>query len=120
MSLLETVLNAVSDDRLRTALDRLRVLWFNGEVVTQALRERALTVLPPTTRLLNTYSISECHDVASLDLRRMAAVASEFCPVGFANQDVDARSVELCAAYFFRQRRSGDHQTPAWPLRLCN
>lgn len=90
-SLLETVLNAVSGDRLRTVLDRLRVLWLNGEVVTQALRERALTVLPPTTRLLNTYSISECHDVASLDLRRMAAVASEFCPVGFANQDVDAR-----------------------------
>ena len=90
-SLLETVLNAVSGDRLRTALNRLRVLWLNGEVVTQVLRERALAVLPPATRLLNTYSISECHDVASLDLRRMAAVSSEFCPVGFVNHDVDAR-----------------------------
>jgi thioester reductase-like protein len=90
-SLLETVLNALPGDRLRTALNRLRVLWLNGEVVTQALRERALAVLPATTRLLNTYSISECHDVSSLDLRHMAAVSSEFCPVGFANQDVDAR-----------------------------
>jgi amino acid adenylation domain-containing protein/thioester reductase-like protein len=90
-SLLETVLNSLPAERIQAALSRLQVLWLNGEVVTLNLRERALAVLPESTRLLNTYSISECHDVASLDLRRMAAVASEFCPVGFANQDVDAR-----------------------------
>lgn len=90
-SLLETVLNALPAERTQASLKRLRVLWLNGEVVTAALRERALEVLPSSTRLLNTYSISECHDVASLDLREMAAIASEFCPVGFANEDVDAR-----------------------------
>jgi thioester reductase-like protein/amino acid adenylation domain-containing protein len=90
-SLLETVLNALPAERIQAALSRLQVLWLNGEVVTLNLRERAMAVLPESTRLLNTYSISECHDVASLDLRRMAAVDSEFCPVGFANQDVVAR-----------------------------
>lgn len=90
-SLLETVLNSLSAKRIHTALSRLKVLWLNGEVVTLNLRERVLAVLPEKTRLLNTYSISECHDVASLDLRRMAAVDSEFCPVGFSNKDVDAR-----------------------------
>ena len=90
-SLLETVLNAMPPKQLQTGLARLRVLWLNGEVVTLTLRERALAVLPKSTRLLNTYSISECHDVASLDLRRMTMVSSEFCPVGLANKDVDAR-----------------------------
>ena len=90
-SLLESVLNALPVDTLRASLSRLRVLWLNGEVVTLALRDRALAALPEETRLLNTYSISECHDVASLDLRQMADVESEFCPVGFVNRDVDAR-----------------------------
>jgi thioester reductase-like protein/amino acid adenylation domain-containing protein len=90
-SLLEAVLNAVPAERLRSDLAGLRVLWLNGEVVTRALRDRALAALPASTRILNTYSISECHDVASSDLRRMGAVASEFCPVGIPNPDVDAR-----------------------------
>lgn len=90
-SLMETVINSISEERLRRDLNNLRVLWLNGEVVTLNLRERALAALPESTRLLNTYSISECHDVASLDLREMADVDAEFCPVGFANQDVEAR-----------------------------
>ncbi|MEJ2640359.1 MAG: non-ribosomal peptide synthetase [Desulfosarcinaceae bacterium] len=90
-SLLETVLNSLSADRLGAALKDLKVLWLNGEVVTLTLRERALAALPQNTRLLNTYSISECHDVASLDLGRMAAVDARFCPVGFPNADVEAR-----------------------------
>eukprot|EP00959_Pyramimonas_sp_CCMP1952_P264259 5526374-Pyramimonas_sp.AAC.1 len=36
-----------------------QVLWMNGEVVTVALRQRFLDNFPESTRLLNTYSISE-------------------------------------------------------------
>jgi amino acid adenylation domain-containing protein/thioester reductase-like protein len=90
-SLLEAVLNAIPAERLQSDLAGLRVLWLNGEVVTRTLRDRAVAALPAGTRILNTYSISECHDVATSDLRRMGADASEFCPVGVANPDVVAR-----------------------------
>lgn len=90
-SLLETVLNAVDGVELREKLSRLRVLWLNGEVVTVNLKNRAIATLHERTRLLNTYSISECHDVSSLDLKRMGKIDSEFCPVGFANEGVIAK-----------------------------
>jgi len=93
-SLLETVLNTCDGDRLRSRLQSLRVLWLNGEVVTTNLRDRALKKIPANTRLLNTYSISECHDVASLDLRNMENPGGDFCPVGYPNKDVAIKLVD--------------------------
>ena len=48
-------------------LSCLRVIWLCGEVVTTALRDRCMKTLPQI-KLLNLYSISECHDVAAEDL----------------------------------------------------
>lgn len=93
-SLLETVLNTVPVERLRPALATLEVLYLNGEVVTTRLRERALAALPAACRLLNTYSISECHDVATLDLRRGPVPPSGFCPVGYPIAGVTAHLLD--------------------------
>lgn len=89
-SLFETVLNSILGEQLRRDLEALKVLWLNGEVVTRTLRQRAIDTLPASTRLLNTYSISECHDVASLDLKAASDPGSDFCSVGFANKGVAA------------------------------
>lgn len=93
-SLLETVFQTVPEERLREALESLEVVYLNGEVVTGRLRERALDVLPGSTKLLNTYSISECHDVANLDLRRAEVPASGFCPVGFPIDGIQVRLLD--------------------------
>jgi amino acid adenylation domain-containing protein/thioester reductase-like protein len=96
-SLLETVLNTCEGNWLRSMLQNLQVLWLNGEVVTTKLRHRALNNIPSATRLLNTYSISECHDVASLDLKKMENPGRDFCSVGYPNKDVDIKLIdEFC------------------------
>lgn len=51
-------------------LSSLTEVWLCGEVVTTALRDRAMRTLP-WIRLLNLYSVSECHDVATSDLTKM-------------------------------------------------
>ncbi len=45
----------------------MREVFLCGEVVTMALRERFVKLLP-NIKLINLYSISECHDVAVADL----------------------------------------------------
>lgn len=45
----------------------IRQIWFCGEVVTTALLQRCMNLLP-WIRFINLYSISECHDVACEDL----------------------------------------------------
>jgi amino acid adenylation domain-containing protein/thioester reductase-like protein len=80
-SLLETVLD-VSGPDLADRLSSLRVLWLNGEVVTRTLARRALSLLPET-RLLNVYSCSETHEVATGDLQELSeSPHSTYCPVG--------------------------------------
>ncbi len=93
-SLMETVLNTIDRDVLRTALASLKVVWLNGEVVTTRLKQRALDTLPETVRLINTYSISECHDVASLDLRHSVDRASRFCTVGYPIDGITIRLLD--------------------------
>ncbi len=81
-SLLEAVLNNVGDDVVGEELPHLKTLWLNGEVVTKALAARAVEALP-RTRLLNVYSISEAHEVAAGDLRKLRDNPhSTHCPVG--------------------------------------
>ncbi|XP_052077190.1 uncharacterized protein LOC127715191 [Mytilus californianus] len=84
-SLLEAVLNTPGLDLQQ--LKSLRQIWFCGEVVTTALFERCLKLLP-WIQFLNLYSISECHDAACEDLNlyfkeNMDALKTrKFCPVG--------------------------------------
>ncbi|XP_076070735.1 uncharacterized protein LOC143042341 [Mytilus galloprovincialis] len=84
-SLLEAVLNTPGLDLQQ--LRSLRQIWFCGEVVTTALFERCLKLLP-WIQFLNLYSISECHDAACEDLNlyfkeNMDALKTrKFCPVG--------------------------------------
>ncbi len=90
-SLMETVLNAIDCATLRKALSALRVVWLNGEVVTTRLKQRVIDTLPEGIRLINTYSISECHDVASLDLKHTQDRHSRFCTVGYPIEGISVR-----------------------------
>lgn len=91
-SLLETMLNHWPETAWTEQLSELEVVWLNGEVVTEELRQKALRHLSGDTRLLNTYSISECHDVASYDLREVKSSTTGFSAVGYP---IDGISVKL-------------------------
>ncbi len=93
-SLLETVFNVVDTETVRTKFATMKVLWLNGEVVTARLRRRAMESLPPDVRLLNIYSISECHDVSVEDLRKFEALESGVCSVGNLMKGVTARLMD--------------------------
>lgn len=88
-SLLETLLTC-GDIDLAGHLSSIRIIWLCGEVVTTALRDRCMRTLP-WIKLLNLYSVSECHDVATADLTNMPFQDElsdsddkkrKFCPVG--------------------------------------
>ena len=87
-SLLQGVLNASDRDRLRDQLSSLRVVWLNGEVVPVSLLKQALDVLPGPARIFNTYSISETHDVCTVDLTGLCVDGMDACPVGFSMDGV--------------------------------
>uniref|UniRef100_A0A1I8I6Z4 Fatty acid synthase n=1 Tax=Macrostomum lignano TaxID=282301 RepID=A0A1I8I6Z4_9PLAT len=87
-SLLETVLDSEAE-RVQKACASLKQIWLCGEVVTTSLLERCQSLLP-STRVINLYSISECHDVAARDLtdylkriQRRPEERRKFCPVGW-------------------------------------
>lgn len=94
-SLLETTINSADPDRIHSQFSSLRVIWLNGEVVTSRLRYRALEVLGSHVRLLNTYSISECHDVSDMDLREEIDPSADICAVGHPRPGIE---IELLAA----------------------
>jgi len=81
-SLLETIINSADPDQIRSRFSSLKVIWLNGEVVTTRLKNRILDVLGSQVRLLNTYSISECHDVSDVDLREVGRPLTDICSVG--------------------------------------
>lgn len=93
-SLLETVINAVEADVIRSKWSSLKVIWLNGEVVKQRLKKRVLNILPEPVRLLNTYSICECHDVADVDLRKARNLPSGNCAVGLPIEGVELKLVD--------------------------
>ncbi len=82
-SLFEHVLNAL--DRANAPepqLAALRTIILNGEVVTGSLLARARNLLPHVA-IINDYSISECHDVATTALRDLDTnTAPRFMPAG--------------------------------------
>ena len=90
-SLLQGVLNSADPKQLRSALSSLRVVWLNGEVVPTSLLKLALDVLPGSTRVFNTYSISEAHDVCTIELTDLCLDGRDACPVGYAMDGVTLR-----------------------------
>ncbi|MGV7223744.1 MAG: AMP-binding protein, partial [Nitrospinales bacterium] len=93
-SLIETVINSVDADLIHSKLSSLKVIWLNGEVVTTKLKNRILKIIPDHVRLLNTYSISECHDVTDVDLRKIEDLPSGICPVGKPMEGVEIRLLD--------------------------
>ncbi len=81
-SLLEQLLNTKGID-LEQQLKHLDIVWVNGEVVTTALVGEFVSRLPGT-RLINDYSISECHDVCTHELSNLdlQSITTKFAPVG--------------------------------------
>ena len=90
-SLLQGVLNSADHDLLRARLSSLRVVWLNGEVVPTSLLTIALDVLPDSARVFNTYSISETHDVCTVDLTDLSLEGMDVCPVGLPMDGVTIR-----------------------------
>ncbi len=90
-SLLQSLLNSASHGRLREQMSSLRVVWLNGEVVPASLLRQAREILPPNARLFNTYSISETHDVCTIDLTALPLDGMDTCPVGYAMDGVKLR-----------------------------
>ena len=90
-SLLQGILSSASPERLRARLSSLRVVWLNGEVVPTSLLKMALDVLPRSTRVFNTYSISETHDVCTIELTDLCLDTRDACPVGYAMDGVTLR-----------------------------
>ena len=81
-SLLQGVLNSAELEVMRVQLSSLRVVWLNGEVVPTSLLKLALSVLPDAVRVFNTYSISETHDVCTVELTDLCVDGMDVCPVG--------------------------------------
>ena len=90
-SLLQGILNSADHDTLRAQLASLRVVWLNGEVVPTSLLEQALDMFPGSTRVFNTYSISETHDVCTVDLTDLRLDGRDTCPVGLPMGGVAVR-----------------------------
>ena len=90
-SLLQGVLNSTDRNCLRSALSSLRVVWLNGEVVPASLLRLSLDVLPRSARVFNTYSISETHDVCTIELTDLCLDTRDACPVGYAMDGVTLR-----------------------------
>ena len=89
-SMLQSVLNSAERELLVEQLSSLRVIWLNGEVVPVSLLKQALETMP-STRIFNTYSISETHDVCTIDLTDMSTDGMNTCPVGFPMDGVKVR-----------------------------
>ena len=82
-SLLEAVLDSKHTiTTLAQQLDSLKTVILCGEVVTVALHERIQKILPNVRAVWNLYSVSECHDVAALDLTHGTYTMRKYCPVG--------------------------------------
>jgi len=95
-SLLEAVLDShgtVSSEELARRLHSLTTIILCGEVVTVALHTRIRTVLPHA-RIINLYSVSECHDVAHVDLTHGDYAGRKYCPVGKLFPGVEAHVLD--------------------------
>ena len=112
-SLLQGVLNSADHKLLRAQLSSLRVVWLNGEVVPTSLLKLALDVLPDSARVFNTYSISETHDVCTVDLTDLPLDGMDVCPVGLPMDGVTVRVLPEGAFHSrLTRRRRVVHRRP--------
>lgn len=83
-SLLETIIKYKGVD-VTTSFRTLRIIIFCGEVVTTSVRDQ-IAALCPWIKLLNLYSISECHDVSNADISNPNLIKEgrKYCSVGKA------------------------------------
>eukprot|EP00569_Conticribra_weissflogii_P007712 CAMPEP_0171335648 /NCGR_PEP_ID=MMETSP0878-20121228/5495_1 /TAXON_ID=67004 /ORGANISM="Thalassiosira weissflogii, Strain CCMP1336" /LENGTH=1371 /DNA_ID=CAMNT_0011836963 /DNA_START=214 /DNA_END=4329 /DNA_ORIENTATION=- len=84
-SLLDNLLLTVDVNDVRKRMKSVKIIYLNGEVVSLALRKKVIDAFSHA-RLLNLYSISECHEVAALDLTADdldLKYSDKFCPVGY-------------------------------------
>eukprot|EP01128_Nolandella_sp_AFSM9_P008786 TRINITY_DN545_c0_g2_i1.p1 TRINITY_DN545_c0_g2~~TRINITY_DN545_c0_g2_i1.p1 ORF type:complete len:1285 (-),score=319.74 TRINITY_DN545_c0_g2_i1:1312-4797(-) len=65
-SLLQAVLD-IEDPEIESKMKTLRLMWLCGEVVSTELQRQFIERVPHCA-LWNLYSVSECHDVAMIDL----------------------------------------------------
>ena len=87
-SVLQALVSSSKGPVLKERLRLLRTIWLNGEVVTHELVLRARGHLPETVRILNTYSICECHDVANYDTTWLPPDTTGPIPVGYPTDGV--------------------------------
>ncbi|CAG9534692.1 unnamed protein product [Cercopithifilaria johnstoni] len=82
-SLLEAVLDNQSDETIRSSFRSFRTILLCGEVVTYTLLKRILETLPKV-KVLNLYSVSECHDVSYSNLTEVfyTEPSRKYAPVG--------------------------------------
>jgi len=94
-SLLEAVLDskAIPKEVLIQRFKSMKMLTLCGEVVTVALHERIQEILPEA-KILNLYSVSECHDVAGVDLKGGVFTGRKYCPVGKLIKGVEAHVLD--------------------------
>jgi amino acid adenylation domain-containing protein/thioester reductase-like protein len=97
-SLLQMVLDTLPAAKLKDRLAQLRYLWLCGEVVTVDLATTFGQLLSPQCRLLNLYSISECHDVSIGDLREELDVSRKYATCGVNCPGVTFYIVDLESA----------------------
>ncbi|XP_065204923.1 uncharacterized protein LOC135834874 [Planococcus citri] len=81
-SLLQAVLDTQGGASLNESFKTMKQIWLCGEVVTTTLRNRIAAAFP-WVKILNLYSISECHDVSCSDLTEGYGLEGRtYCPVG--------------------------------------
>mmetsp|Transcript_29308 Transcript_29308/g.62813 ORF Transcript_29308/g.62813 Transcript_29308/m.62813 type:complete len:1141 (-) Transcript_29308:157-3579(-) len=94
-SLLQLVLDSVSPDDVRERLAGLRYLWLCGEVVSRDLAV-SISSLLPNVKLMNLYSISECHDVSIGDLKRELLAPPSDSSKNGDDEDNEVRKYATC------------------------
>lgn len=94
-SLAQLTMDSFPADHLKEALKTMRVVWLCGEVVSVDLARKLFAALPQSCKILNLYSISECHDVSVADVRRMdSELSMQFAPCGRVLPNVRAYVVD--------------------------
>lgn len=60
----------------------MKTFYLNGEPVKISLKDKLIEILPESTNILNTYSISESHDTSNENLREAKDCESGFTTCG--------------------------------------
>jgi amino acid adenylation domain-containing protein/thioester reductase-like protein len=90
-SLLQACLDAPADVvNVTKDMASLNTIVLCGEVVTATLRARTKMLLP-NVRILNLFSISECHDVSQADITCGNSHDGKYCSVGPIMSNVDVQ-----------------------------